>query len=210
MSAAVMTYASLIADALIYSERINDAGLTAQLPRLLMLAENRVATDFKTEGSELVVADVFVVGNPVIDKPAFWRDTISLQAKRSNGKRFPILPRAYEYCVGYWPDRAQTDTPRFYADYDFDHFFLAPTPSEPLEFELKYHALRDPLSETEQTNWLTANAPQLLFYALMLEVQTFLKNDEKITIWGNLYRDSVGNLGNEDVARKQDNTTFRK
>lgn len=210
MSAAVMTYDTLIDDALIYSERVNDAGLIAQLPRLLMLAENRVATDFKTEGAELVAAGALTIGDPVIAKPTFWRDTISLQLTRSNGKRFQLLPRAYEYCVGYWPDRSMTGTPRFYADYEFDHFFLAPTPSEALEFELKYHALRDPLSGSAQTNWLTVNAPQLLFYALMLEVQTFLKNDDKIVIWGNLYRDSVGNLGNEDVGRKQDNTTLRK
>lgn len=207
--AANMTYDSLVSDVLIYSERVDDAALTAQIPRLLMLAENRIATDMKTEGAEMVVAGALELGNPVLVKPAYWRDTVSFQVTRLDGSRYNLLPRAYEYCTGFWPDRAQVEAPRFYADYEFNHFFICPTPSAAFEFELKYRALRTPLDAETQTNWLTLNAPQLLFYALMLEVQTFLKNDEKITTWGNLYRDSVGNLGKEDTSRAKDNATER-
>lgn len=208
---ATQTYTSLLADCLLYSERVDDAVLLSQLPTLVMLAENRVATDMKTEGSELVVTGVLTSNSPVLDKPTYWRDTVSLQLTRpSDGTRFNVLPRAYEYCVGFWPDREQVREPRFYADYDFDHFFLAPTPDAAYEFELKYHARRDPLSPAHQTNWMTLNAPQLLFYATMLEVSTFLKNDDKITVWGNLYRDSIMGLSKEDSGRRSDATTVPK
>ena len=208
--AANQTYASLVADCILYSERANDAELIAQMPTLVMLAENRVATDLKTEGAELVVAGALTLNNPVLEKPSYWRDTLALQLTRADGSRFNLLPRSYEYCVGYWPDRTRYSEPRFYADYDFDHFFLAPTPAAELEFELRYHARRDPLDDSHQTNWLTDNAPQLMFYASMLEVSTFLKNDDKIQVWGNLYRDSIMNLGVEQNARITDNTTGRK
>jgi hypothetical protein len=44
----------------------------------------------------------------------------------------------------------------------------------------------------------------------MLETQTFLKNDAKITTWGNLYRDSLNGFTKEDGGRKADGTTVPK
>ena len=208
--AAVMTFDSLKEDMLLYAERVDDAQFIAQLPRLIMLSENRVATDMKTEGAELVVAGTLTAGDPVLSKPVYWRDTISLQLTRADGTRYNLLPRAYEFCTFFWPNRSNTDEPKFYADYEFDHFFIAATPDLAYEFELKYHARRDPLDESNQTNWLTVNAPQLLFYASMLEAQLFLKNDDKIASWGNMYKDSLEGLGKEDSGRSSDATTVPK
>lgn len=208
--AAVMTYDSLVTDMLGYCERVNDAAFEAQIPRLLMLAENRVATDLKTEGVLSVVTGAFTASSPTIAKPAFWRDTVSFQVTRADGTRFNVLPRFYEYCRQYWPNPTLTDEPRFYADYNFDNFFICPTPPTALSFELCYHARLDPLDAAHQTNWMTVNAPQLLFYAAMLEAQTYLKNDEKIATWGNLYRDMLGGLGKEDAGRHLDRTTVPK
>ena len=44
---AVLTYDSLVEQIPGYCERPNDAALIAQLPMLIMLAENRIATDMK-------------------------------------------------------------------------------------------------------------------------------------------------------------------
>lgn len=206
MPAAVMTYTSLVTDIPVYCERVNDAELSAQIPRLVMLAENRVATDLKVEGTERVVQGNLTLNNAVLDKPAFWRDTLSLMARRANGEIFAILPRLYEYCQQYAPNPAVTGEPRFYANYDFGHFFLAPTPNFAFPFQLIYHARLDPLSDTNQTNWMTVNAPQNLFYAVMLETQTFLKNLDKAQFWAGLYNDSLTALRTEDAGRKQDRT----
>lgn len=208
--AANLTYNSLVSDIQTYSERPNDAALLLQVPRLVMLAENRVATDLKTDGTSKVVTGVFTVNDSTLPKPAFWRDTISFLVTRANGERFNLWPRAYEYCRNFWPNPTKTGEPRFYADYDFDHFFLAGTPAAALEFELNYHARQDPLDAANQTNWLTVGAPQLLFYASMLEAQLFLKNDDKIATWGNMYKDSLEGLGKEDSGRREDATTVPK
>lgn len=205
--AAVMTYSSMVTDLLIYCQRVNDAAFISQVPRLVMLAENRVATDLKTEGMLMVVTGNFNAGAPSVAKPTFWRDTVSFQVTRANGPKFNILPRFYEYARQCYPNPTVLGEPRFYSDYNFDNFFIAPTPVAPLQFELSYHARLDPLDVSNQTNWMTVNAPQLLFYAAMLESQTFLKNDDKIATWGNLYRDMLSGLGKEDSGRSSDRTT---
>jgi hypothetical protein len=206
--AAVLTYDSLVSDMVTYSERVNDEKFAEAVPRLIMYAENRLATDLKTEGTEKIVTGTFDAGSPVLAKPAFWRDTISFQVTRADGSTYNALPRAYEYCRTYWPAPAKTVAyPRFYADYGFDHFYLAGTPATALAFELSYHARQDPLDDGNQTNWLTVGAPQLLFYAAMLEAQLWLKNDDKIVTWGNMYKDALSGLDKEDSGRRQDATT---
>lgn len=204
--AAVMTYSSLVADLKVYCERVNDDAFDAQIPRLVMLAENRVATDLKTEGVQAVVTGALPLADNMA-KPAYWRDTVSFLVTRANGKKFNLLPRSYEYARQYWPNAALTGEPRFYADYNFDNFLIVPTPAAALNFELCYHARLDPLDDAHQTNWMTANAPQLLWYAAMVEAQTFLKNEDKMAMWGGLYNDSLGGLKQEDSGRSEDRTT---
>lgn len=203
--AAVMTYSSLVADMLTYTERKNDTDFIAQIPRLVMLAENRVATDLKTEGVQVVLSGTFGTGMPTIAKPAFWRDTISFQVTKVDGTKYNILPRYYEYCRQCYPNPATLGVPRFYADYNFDNFLIVPTPNAPLAFELISHVRLDPLDVTNQTNWMTVNAPQMLFYAAMTESMLYLKNDP--SVWGGFYQDMLGGLTKEDSARSSDRTT---
>lgn len=208
--AAALTYSSLLTDVLAYAERTDDSLLNAQLPRLVMLAENRVATDLKVRGSLKVVTGSFEVLGVKVPKPTFWRDTVSFQVTGTDGRKFNLFPRTYEYCRNYWPDSSMGGTPRFYADYGFDHYLVVPPPSTALGFELTYHTRLDPLDADNQTNWVTVNAPQLLFYALMTEVQMYLKNEDKIAMWGNMYKDSIDGLSKEDSGRRDDSTTVPK
>lgn len=206
--AEVMTYPSLLTDLTAYCERANDPKWTAQLPRLVMLAENRIATDLKVEGTALVVKQTLAVNTLTLRKPAFWRDTVAFQLTDPvTGKKFNLLPRLYEYCRQCYPNPSVLGAPRFYSDYEFEHFLISPAPAAAYDFELIYHARLDPLDVTNTTNWLTTNAPQMLFYAAMVEAQTFLKNQDGVTLWAGLYKDMLDGLNKEDSGRQQDRTT---
>lgn len=204
--AAVLTYDSLVTDLITYCERDNDTAFQAQIPRLVMYAENRVATDLKVEGVQQVVTNTLAVGQPNMAKPTGWRDTVSFQLTRADGTRFNVFPRTYEYARQYWPDSTQKGEPRYYAEYNFENFLLVPTPDIAYAFELIYHAKIQALDTTNEVNWLTMNAPQLLFYAAMLEAQTYLKNDAKTQLWAGFYNDSLQAFGKEDSGRKVDRT----
>lgn len=201
---AAMTYDSLIDDAKTYSERPNDAALNAQLPRLLMLAENRIAADYRALDSQLVVNSALTLGSPTLAKPAYWRRTVSMHIRLPNGERVELYLRQYEYARNFWPNPMLTGQPRFYAEYNAQNFFIVPTPQLAYPLELIYNARLQPLDATNQTNWFTANSPQLLFYAIMIEVSTFLKNWDKVATWGEKYGEALASLKTEDKSRDVD------
>lgn len=206
--AASMTYTSLVTDIESYIERTSvDAAFIAQIPRFVMLAENTVATELKILGFQDVVTGTFAINAPTLPKPAYWRDVISFNYTNASGERVELLPRSYEYCRNFWPNPTSTGSPRFYADYNFDNFLIVPTPSTALTFELLYHARIQPLDTTNSTNWLTANAPQLLLSAAMVEASTWVKNAAQLQKWQSKYDRAMASFNAEDVNRSPDRTT---
>lgn len=118
--------------------------------------------------------------------------------------RTPIYPREYEWINAYWPNRSLTGTPVYYADYDYSHFIVVPTPIYAAPFELTYYETPDQLSPSNQTNWLTQYAPDLILYATLLETAPYLRNDPRIQTWQTMYDRSAAAISGETKAQYQD------
>lgn len=210
-----MTFATLKEDVQRYLERgssyASDPVVFEQIPRLINLAERRIARELKVQGFINVVNGTMAIGQSVYDKPDRWRDVVSINfgAGPTKSKRTPLFARSYEYCRSYWPDESETAQPLFYSDYDYDHWLFAPTPDAAYPFEILYYELPPLLDDTTQTNWLTEYAPQLLLYGTLLEATPFLKNDERIPTWQNYYDRAAGMLNGEDLAKILDRATMR-
>jgi len=198
----VMTYDSLNAIVLQYLERSDQATINA-IPTFITLAEFEIAQEIKTLGQLQIVESSMVTGNPVLQKPARWRKTVSMNITDSVGNKTPVLLRKYEYLTNYWPDNALTDKPLFYSDTDWDHWYIAPTPDQNYTFEVLYYERIAPLSSTNQTNWLTQNAPTAMLFGTLLQAMPFLKNDQR-QIFQQKYTEAIQSLKTEDVARVGD------
>ena len=193
-----MTYASLIRDIESYSER-HDAEFLVQLPRLVMLAENRLATEAKNLGFLRVVNGKFEVSQPIVQKPAGWRQTKTWFFTTDSGEFKFLLPRQYNYCRLYNSGLAAGE-PEYFADnYEFDHWYVAGVPQKAWDFEVSFYERPEPLSEANQTNWTTRNAPQLLLYACLLEAQPFLKNPGLLQLWQGQYAEMIAALQREET-----------
>jgi hypothetical protein len=201
-TAAVMTYDSLVENIQSYLER-TDTATIEKIPLFIMLAEQTIASQIKFLGNLTVQTSVMTSGNNVIDKPARWHKTVSMNVT-VDGKRYPVLLRKYEYLREYWPDPAQTDVPKFYCDYDYTHWMIAPTPASDYDFEVLYYERLQPLDSSNQTNWFTIYAPQALLYGSLLQAMPFLKNDDRVGMWQNLYQQAMQVLVAEDKLRVAD------
>ena len=203
-----MTYDSLLEDVRRYLERgftaESDQIVYEQLPRLITLGERRIARELKIQGFIRAVQTPLQVGLAVYLKPDRWRDTVSMTL---NGT--PIFARSYEYCRNYWPDEAETGTPEFYADYDYQHWLITPTPAAADTLEILYYEQPRFLGEDFQTNWLTEYAPDILLYATLLEATPFLKNDERVQVWQAMYDRAAQAISGEDLKRIMDRTANR-
>lgn len=203
-----MNFTSLLEDLRRYLERgfteQSDPIVFEQLPRLIALAERRIATELKLQGFIRAVNVTLPAGVAVIQKPDRWRDTISITA---DGK--PVLTRSYDYLRNYWPDETALGTVEFYADYDYQHWLFAGTPATDTALEILYYELAQPLDDSNQQSWLTNYAPNLLLYACLLEATPFLKNDERIQTWQAMYDRAAQSISGQDLQKIIDRTSVR-
>lgn len=197
----VMTYDSLTYYVQQYLER-KDTAVVEAIPTFITLAEFEIAEQIKTLGQLQVVESTMTQGNAVLAKPARWRKTVSMNVT-VDGKKQPVLLRKYEYLQTYWPNADLTSVPLFYADTDWEHWYLAPTPDLAYSFEVLYYERIAPLSSENQTNWLTQNAPNAMLFGTLLQAMPYLKNDQR-TIFQQKYDQSIATLKTEDVTRVGD------
>ena len=201
-TAVVMTYDSLVLNVQTYLER-TDATTLAYIPTFIMLAEQVIAAQIKFLGNLNVAESTMTTGANVIAKPDRWHKTVSMNVTVSGAKQ-PVLLRKYEYLRNYWPTDTATATPQYYADYDYTHWLVAPTPDQAYNYEILYYERVQPLDSSNQTNWFTIYAPQALLFGSLLQAMPFLKNDDRIPLWQAQYDTIMSVLQNEDKIRIAD------
>jgi hypothetical protein len=202
----VLTYDSLSTLILQYLER-SDPAVVAFIPTAITLAEFEIAQHIKTLGQLEVVDSTMSIGNAVIQKPARWRKTVSMTVTTPTGKQ-PVFLRKLEYLNSYWPNVTATGTPLYYADYDFDNWFIAPTPDSAYTFEALCYTRLQPLDSSNQTNWLTQNAPNAMLFGTLKQTAPFLKDDARLAVWSGLFDAAMAALKTEDQLRIGDRQTI--
>lgn len=211
---ASMTFTSLQVDIRNYLERggTTDPIVYEQIPRLITLAERRIARELKIQGFQTVVNTTMQSGVAVYPKPDRWRDTISVNygSGTNNNVHTPVFARSYEYIRSYWPNETETGNPQFYADYDYQHWIFAPTPDADYPLEVLYYQLPPLLDDANQTNWLTEFAPNLLLYGSLVEATPFVKDDQRVQLWQTYYDRALAALNGEDLQKIVDRSTNRR
>lgn len=205
--ATAMTYNSLLTQIQAYLEKgtVNDPIVFQQLPYLINQGERRISRSLKILGFQRPLTNSFTQGSPLLPKPDRWRETISFNFGRFNPntgqytRRTAIYPRSYEFIRSYWPDDSVLAAPRFFADYDYFTWIVAPTPDQAYPLEVLFWEMPALLDTTNQQNWLSIYAPEALLYSVLLECTPFLKNDDRIPTWQGLLDQALTALSNEDV-----------
>ena len=211
---AQMTFTSLQEDVRRYLERggATDPIVYDQIPRLITLAERRIARELKIQGFQTVVNTTLQANLAVYPKPDRWRDTISMNV--GTGANYnthsPIFTRSYEYVRSYWPNETETGTPIFYADYNYSNWIFAPTPDANYPLEVLYYELPPLLDDTNQTNWLTEFAPNILLYGVLVEATPFVKDDERVQLWQSYYDRALAAINGEDLQKIMDRSVNRR
>lgn len=202
----VATFNSLSASLLAYQNR-NDDRFIAAIPSFFAFAIQRMSRDLKTLGLDCFATFQFNFGNsPILEKPSDWRATLYLKYFTGQGNTVSnlLLPRSKPYLDLYWPDNSLKAPPKYYADYDYTHFYIAPNPDQAYDGELGYFATLSPLDENNQVNWATKYAPDTIFKALQIEANIFLQNYADVEFFTNAYNASMQKLVEENIVRKLD------
>lgn len=206
----VLTYDSLTSAVQNYLER-NDSSLVADIPIFIMLGERRASRDLKILGLKVAITDNLIINQSVFQKPTRWLNDSSFNIGTNVGlaegynTRIFLLQRSYEWCRKYWPDPTQLGTPKYYAsDYNYNFWFLVPTPDQTYPYEILYYETPQLLDDTVSTNFLSGSIPEVLLYATLLETASYLKDDERIAVWTDYYDKARKNVSEEDMRRIYD------
>jgi hypothetical protein len=217
--ATTTTFTTLSADLANYLERggssLTDPTVAAQIPRLINLAERKLAEALKLQGQIEVFVDApagLQMGNPVVTKPDRWRETVELNygAGAGNNSRTNLFGRSYGYCRYYWPDSTQTGPPELYADYDYYHWLVVPTPDQNYPLEGLLYMQPALLDQNNQSNFFSTYAPAALLYGSLIEASAFLKDDQRIGIFTPLWQQELQLLDQMDLQRILDRASERR
>ena len=145
------------------------------------------------------------IGNPFLPLPSDWQATRYMQlydASAAEPDRTYLLQKDISFMNEYWPDRTATGTPKFYAMWDQDTHYIAPTPNVALNVELAFTYKPDGLTSSFTSTWLSQNAPNVLLYGCILQSLGYLKGpSDMIQYYDKMFNESVQALATYEMGR---------
>jgi len=202
-----MTYSSLKTDIQTWAENTG-TDFTAQLDTFIGNTQERLSRDIDPVGFNQNVTSSMSVGDRFITLPSTIEPMLInyLNIIVSGNRQFLEI-KPIEYLQEYWPNASITSTPVYFANFDDNTLYVAPTPDSAYTMELGYQGRINPLSNTNTTNWYTDNAPDALLYGSLSEANLFTKNMEDYNIYNKKYVESVTAINNE--ARRRRRTDYK-
>lgn len=174
--------------------------LTALMPDLVALAEERIAKDLRlqaqiTTDTLTTTPDVATVALPA-DWLEFARDGVKYDGKALDWAPVDQLDE-YEH------------TP--YARYSTQglNLVLAPVSAVAEDIDITYFARFPALSVSNATNWLLTNHPSVYLNACLIEVAVYADDMEGAGKWGALYNKAAELLKSTDAASKTNGARLR-
>lgn len=73
-------------------------------------------------------------------------------------------------------------------------FESVPTPDTNYTGELTYYAKIESLSDTTTSNWLLDYAPDLYLYGALVQAAPYLRDGERIAVWGQFYTAAMDDI----------------
>ncbi len=197
-----MTYAELVQQIQDWAEN-SETVFVAEFPQFFEQAEKKIyrAIDLNSGRKESTVA--MVSGTATLDVPSDLVTIHSITLVVSNARTL-LLQKDMSYVDDYTGNRNTTGTPKYYAWYDEDTILLGPTPdsTDNLIFSHTYRPTQ--LSASNTTTWLSLNAPDVLFYACMMEAATFMKSEpDTMKDYADKYQQALQSLMMEENYRNR-------
>ena len=188
---------------------LDRSDLTARIPDFIALAEARINRELRIRPMEVRSTMYTTVDQQYFNLPGGYIQMRNIQLNTN-----PTTP--LEYITPEMLDRlygsTTTGKPRAYTLIG-DEIQLAPIPDSAYQLEIAFYEKFTPLGDgsagTVTSNWLTANAPDILLYGALMEAEPFIKNDERIPVWLNGYSNAINKLQQQDQRDRHSGSAMR-
>lgn len=209
----ILTYTSLYNNLLNYAQREGDTQFADQIPFIIQMAQTRISYDLNVLGMEKIVEGTLTASTPTLLKPSNWMNTVSITVfdPANDGFSTTLEKRTTEFLQdlvsNYSPDESN---PLYYSDNSYFDYLIAPIPMVDTPYKLIYHELLQPLSDLNQTNWITYRVPHLLMYAALRDSCVFFNSAKDEQWFGGLYKEALEAIQKQDIIGKTDRAATGK
>ena len=193
-----------------YTEATSDVLSDVIVNDFIEHAEDRIFRELDLDVFRSYQTASLTVGNPFVAVPginitqdAFTR-SVQIYTDGGTPTREYLIQKDVTFMNEYWPNRDSTGKPKYYANWDQDRLYLAPTPNSAYKIELALNKQPTGLSSTTSTTWLSTNAPKVLLYACLVEAFRFLKGpDNMLQYYEQGYQQALQGLQIEQQGRRR-------
>ena len=193
-----------------YTEATSDVLTDVIVNDFIEHAEDRIFRELDLDVFRSYQTASLTVGNPFVAVPginitqdAFTR-SVQIYTDGGTPTREYLIQKDVTFMNEYWPNRDSTGKPKYYANWDQDRLYLAPTPNSAYKIELALNKQPTGLSATTTTTWLSTNAPKVLLYACLVEAYRFLKGpDNMLQYYEQGYQQALQGLQLEQQGRRR-------
>ena len=204
------TYTELVDQIRDYTETTSDVLTTTVVNDFIEHAEKRIFRDVDLDIFRSYQFATLTQGNPFVSLPgantgdlAFVRSA-QIYTAGGNPVREYLEQKDITFMNQYWPNRDSESKPKYYAMWDQDTIYLAPTPNSAYNIELALNKQETGLSSSNATSWVSTNAPKVLLYAALCEAFRFLKGpDNMLQYYEQGYQQALQGLQIEQQGRRR-------
>lgn len=198
---AITSYSTLKAEIAAWVDRDD---LTDNLDSFIDLVEADLNRRLRIRAMETSFSGNLSSG--VFAVPSGYRQLRSMYLDASPSKRVEPAPLDWLYMT--YPNRASSGLPEFVAR-EGSNFVFGPYPDSDYAVSGIYWKAFDALSASNETNWLTENAPDVLLYGGLTMAEAFGWNDERLLMLKTQYEQGIKDLQNEDKRERFGNGALR-
>ena len=164
------------------ANQLNRTDLTNDVPFFIQLAEFRIYRELRVRQMETVLNSTMSSGQIAV--PSGYR---SLKFAYIDGTPVQKLERKdAEWIYHNYPTRSASSKP-FYIARDGGNFIFGPFPDSAYTVKGVFYKQLDLLSDSNTSNWLITDAPDLIYFAALCEAKPWLGDDERVPLWERKY-----------------------
>jgi hypothetical protein len=205
------TYAELTTQILNYTETSTDVLTSTITDDFIEHTENRILREADLDAFKSHQYSTLTADNPFLSLPGGSNPdptslatirTVHIYPASGTATRTFLEQRDISFMNEYWPVRTSTSTPKYWAWWDENSIYLAPTPDSAYNIEVGITRLPTRLSSSNATSWLGNNAPVALLYGSLAEAFKFLKGPaEMLQLYEQSYQRAIQELMIEQQGR---------
>ena len=180
---------------------LNRSDLTSDIDMFIDQTEGELNRRLRT--ADMVKRATATADAQYLSLPTDWLQAINVEVTSNDFK--PLMQQSIESLDLY---RASNDNttgqPIYFALVDKTMEF-APTPDQEYTIQLTYYAKVDALSDSNTTNFVLDNHPDIYLYGALKHASIFLMEDERVTMFSQLFEKAL-----EEVRMQQERKEFGK